>query len=310
MKMPARFIVIASSKGGIGKSTAALGISRSLCARGHSVLLCDLDYGNACLDMLCGVEDSVLYTSADAALGVCAPQNALIALEQSSGGGSLREKNGGSGRMHLLPAPCAGQYEICVQNAENTDDCPAGSANRRQADSSQADGKLSTGTVNADRLCDALREAAEAADADYVILDTGAGISGGLCAAALVAGEALVVAGHSPVSLRSADATARLLEKHGIKNIRLVINSFDAAGVTDRKAARNGIFSIIDTAHLPLCGIVPYDPALAAAQESGKRNSSLSDTAFANIAARLDGKDVPLFCGMKRFRKNRNKFYI
>lgn len=309
MKMPARFIVIASSKGGIGKSTAALGISRSLCARAHSVLLCDLDYGNACLDMLCGVEDSVLYTSADAALGVCTPQEALIALEQPSGGAPC-EKSGGSGRMYLLPAPCAGQYEICVQSAGDTDGCPADSPGRQQADSGQVGGKLSADTVYAARLCDVLREAAEAAGAEYVILDTGAGISGGLCAAAGAASEALVVAGHSPVSLRSADATARLLEKHGIKNIRLVINSFDAAGVTDRKIARSGIFSMIDTARIPLCGIVPYDPALAAAQESGKKTSSLSDAAFANIAARLDGEDVPLFCGIKRFRKNRNKFYI
>ena len=301
MKMPARFIVIASSKGGIGKSTAALGISRSLCARGRSVLLCDLDYGNACLDMLCGVEDSVLYTSADAAMGICAPQAALIALERPTG--SVIDRSGG-GRMYLLPAPCAGQYEICVQSATNAD------AAQSQTDNASADGGSQANTVYADRLCDALRGAAESAGADYVILDTGAGISGGLCVAAGAAGEALVVAGHSPVSLRSADATARLLEKHGIKNIRLVINSFDAAGVTDRRSARSGIFSMIDTAHLPLCGIVPYDPSLAAAQESGKKTSSLSDAAFANIAARLDGEEVPLFCGLKKFRKNRNKFYI
>ena len=227
MKMPARFIVIASSKGGIGKSTAALGISRSLCARGHSVLLCDLDYGNACLDMLCGVEDSVLYTSADAALGACTPQAALIALEQPSDGG-FRGQNGSGGRMYLLPAPCAGQYEICVQSATN-----AGAA-QSQTDNASVDGGSPANAVYADRLCNTLREASEAAGADYVVLDTGAGISGGLCTAAGAADEALVVAGHSPVSLRSADATARLLEKHGIKNIRLVINGFDAAGVTDR----------------------------------------------------------------------------
>ena len=302
MKMPARFIVIASSKGGIGKSTAALGISRSLCARGRSVLLCDLDYGNACLDMLCGVEDSVLYTSADAALGACTPQAALIALEQPSDGG--RPDRYGGGRMYLLPAPCAGQYEICMRSAADV------GTNQSQTGSASADGGSQANTVYADRLCDALRGAAESAGADYVVLDTGAGISGGLCAAAGAADEALVVAGHSPVSLRSADATARLLEKHGIKNIRLVINGFDAAGVTDRRSARCGIFSMIDTARIPLCGIVPYDPSLAAAQENGKAASSLSDAAFANIAARLDGEEVPLFCGMKKFRKNRNKFYI
>ena len=206
--------------------------------------------------------------------------------------------------MYLLPAPCAGQYEIFVRSAADAGTDPG------LIDSADADGGFPANTVYADRLCDALRGAAESAGADYVVLDTGAGISGGLCAAAGAADEALVVAGPSPVSLRSADATARLLEKHGIKNIRLVINGFDAAGVTDRRSARCGIFSMIDTARIPLCGIVPYDPSLAAAQENGKAASSLSDAAFANIAARLDGEDVPLFCGLKKFRKNRNKFYI
>ena len=58
--MTNRVISVASSKGGIGKSTAALGLSRALADAGHRVLLADLDFGNACLDILGGVEDEVL----------------------------------------------------------------------------------------------------------------------------------------------------------------------------------------------------------------------------------------------------------
>ena len=52
--METKFIMISSSKGGVGKSTVALGISKELALLGESVLLCDLDFGNACQDILLG----------------------------------------------------------------------------------------------------------------------------------------------------------------------------------------------------------------------------------------------------------------
>ena len=60
--MTNKVISVASSKGGIGKSTVAIGVSRALAQSGHKVLLADLDFGNACLDLLLGVEDDVLLT--------------------------------------------------------------------------------------------------------------------------------------------------------------------------------------------------------------------------------------------------------
>ena len=71
-------IIVASLKGGIGKSTVALGTAAALAARGHRVLLVDCDEGNRCLDLMLGVEDRVLYDLGDVITGRCTPSDALI----------------------------------------------------------------------------------------------------------------------------------------------------------------------------------------------------------------------------------------
>ena len=92
--METKFIMISSSKGGVGKSTVALGISKQLAQRGESVLLCDLDFGNACQDILLGVEDRVIYTVSDVAKGKCRANDALVSdLETGTSG------------LMLLPCP-------------------------------------------------------------------------------------------------------------------------------------------------------------------------------------------------------------
>lgn len=71
-------IIVASLKGGIGKSTVALGAASALAVRGHRVLLVDCDAGNRCLDLMMGVEDRVLYDLGDVIEGRCNPADALI----------------------------------------------------------------------------------------------------------------------------------------------------------------------------------------------------------------------------------------
>ena len=71
-------IIVASFKGGIGKSTVALGTAAALAQRGHRVLLMDCDAGNRCLDLMLGVEDRVLYDLGDVMAERCAPADALI----------------------------------------------------------------------------------------------------------------------------------------------------------------------------------------------------------------------------------------
>lgn len=74
----ARKIIIASSKGGAGKSTVALGVASALVDRGHRVLLCDLDFENKCLEFFMGLEQVSLYNIADVAKGLVSAEKAII----------------------------------------------------------------------------------------------------------------------------------------------------------------------------------------------------------------------------------------
>ena len=316
-----RFIAVASSKGGIGKSTAALGISRALCARGKKVLLADLDYGNACLDMLCRVEDSVLYTSADVSRGICTPEEAVI--KPAGEGLFLLAAAGGS--TGILPGAHKDKDSGPKTGAENSGGNSAGNSAENSAENGAADkspSQLKDGiaediltesgfAADADSIAKAVRDAAVSVGADRVILDTGAGVSGGFLVAASLSSQALVVAGHSPVSLRSAESTAERLSVSGVSDVRLIINNFDGTGVLRRSPfRRSGIFNMIDTARIPLAGVIPYDYDLTLSHEGGGRGGALSEAAFANIAARIEGENVPLFSGMKHYRKIRKKLYI
>lgn len=71
-------IIVASSKGGVGKSTVALGVAVALTSHGKKVLLCDLDLENRCLDLFMGVEDAALFNFADVASGAVTPEGALL----------------------------------------------------------------------------------------------------------------------------------------------------------------------------------------------------------------------------------------
>ncbi len=74
-------IIVTSAKGGIGKSTAALGLATSLAKAGHRTLLIDCDIGNRCLDLMAGLQDSVLYDLSDVAAERCTPEQALLSPE-------------------------------------------------------------------------------------------------------------------------------------------------------------------------------------------------------------------------------------
>ena len=71
-------ILVTSAKGGIGKSTVALGVAAALSREGHRVLLVDCDAGNRCLDLMLGVENSVLYDLSDVYEGRCTPDAAFL----------------------------------------------------------------------------------------------------------------------------------------------------------------------------------------------------------------------------------------
>ncbi len=76
--MKPRILIVASSKGGVGKTTVALGIANALCFANKRVLLCDLDFDNKCLDMFMGLDDISLYNIADIAMNYVNAEKAVV----------------------------------------------------------------------------------------------------------------------------------------------------------------------------------------------------------------------------------------
>ncbi|MBR3588965.1 MAG: P-loop NTPase [Clostridia bacterium] len=74
----AKKIVIASGKGGVGKSTVTAGLSRALENEGKRVLAIDFDIGLRSLDLLFGVRELVVKNWGDIILGNCEKENAVI----------------------------------------------------------------------------------------------------------------------------------------------------------------------------------------------------------------------------------------
>ncbi|MBQ7542323.1 MAG: P-loop NTPase [Clostridia bacterium] len=81
----AKKIVIASGKGGVGKSSLTVGLCRALHARGRRVLAVDCDLGLRSLDLLFSAGGALVYDWGDVLRGACAPESACI----DAGGVSL-----------------------------------------------------------------------------------------------------------------------------------------------------------------------------------------------------------------------------
>ena len=65
----AKVILVASGKGGVGKSTVSALLGEALAQAGHATLLAELDSGLRSLDVALGVTESVLFDMGDVARG-------------------------------------------------------------------------------------------------------------------------------------------------------------------------------------------------------------------------------------------------
>ena len=74
----AQIIVVASGKGGSGKSSFVTGVSRALTEQGKKVLAIDCDIGLRSLDILFGVSDRVVFDWGDLLLERCTKEQAVI----------------------------------------------------------------------------------------------------------------------------------------------------------------------------------------------------------------------------------------
>ena len=66
----AKFIIVASGKGGTGKTSLSAGISAALAVMGRRVLVIDGDSGLRNLDIVLGMSDRVVFSFADVASGM------------------------------------------------------------------------------------------------------------------------------------------------------------------------------------------------------------------------------------------------
>ena len=128
---------------------------------------------------------------------------------------------------------------------------------------------------------------------DYVLVDSPAGLGEGFRLAVCGADRAIVVAVSDPSSLRDAQRVVTQLSH--METLHLVVNR-----VRGRLLRRMGttIDDAMDTAGLPLLGLVPEDPQVTLAAGSGRPLLQLSQKgaaqAFGNIARRITGEQVPL----------------
>lgn len=70
-------IVVASGKGGTGKSTVCICLSVELVKLGKRVLLIDCDCGMRGLDIMLDMEQDILFDASDAVCGNCTPEEAV-----------------------------------------------------------------------------------------------------------------------------------------------------------------------------------------------------------------------------------------
>ena len=131
---------------------------------------------------------------------------------------------------------------------------------------------------------------------DYIFLDAPAGVDVGFQLAAKFAERFLVVTGAGPAAVRDAARVSDLLELMGKRDIRLVVNRVDRELLSTVKIT---VDDVMDSAGLPLMGIVLEDPSVTLAAAFGKpllkyaRRSSAAK-AYRKIANRIQGFHEPI----------------
>lgn len=148
--------------------------------------------------------------------------------------------------------------------------------------------------IDGERFRGMLRKARQ--QFDYIFLDAPAGVDTGFRLVASAADRFLLVTGSGPASIRDAARVGDLLELMGKRDVRLVVNRVDREMLS---TVRMTIDDVMDTAGLPLTGLVLEDPNVTLAASFGKpllkyaRRSSAAK-AYRKIAKRIQGFHEPI----------------
>ncbi len=129
---------------------------------------------------------------------------------------------------------------------------------------------------------------------DYILIDGPAGIGSEFQSALEACRQAIVLSTPDIVAMKAANRAASVIAEAGISS-KLLVNRLNTKNVK-KKLAPN-VDHIIDAVGEQLIGIVPEDPAFV--RLGGKSLLDLSPRskaygAYANIAARICGEQVPL----------------
>ena len=133
-------------------------------------------------------------------------------------------------------------------------------------------------------------------DFDYLFLDAPAGVDAGFRLVSNVADRFLLVTGSGPAAVRDAARVGELLELMGKADVRLIVNRIDRDVLS---TLRLTIDDVMDTAGLPLAGVVAEDPNVTLAAAFGLpllkyARRSPASRCFRSIAKRIQGIPVPI----------------
>ena len=238
--------VVASGKGGTGKTSFVAGVGAALARLGHPTLCIDADIGLRNLDLVLGMSDRVLMNFADVIAGRCSLEKAAVPHPMLPG-------------LFLLTAPM-GQEAARIRGED------------MRAFVQQAQRQF-----------------------DFCLIDAPAGLGSGFRLAAAGAERAIIVTTTDASSLRDAQRAVMELSDFPLRSRHLVVNRVEKKLL--RKLHRS-IDDAIDTAGLPLIGIVPEDSAVRLATNREipliLTESRGAARAYTNIARRLCGNRVPL----------------
>lgn len=192
----ARVIVVASGKGGVGKSNITVNLALALAKRQQRTLLFDADLGMANVDVILGVHPR--HSLADVIEGTKTLEEILLPINEY-----LEIVPGGSGIHELADLDQAG-LESFVKN---------------------------------------LRELEHRAD--YILVDTGAGISKAVLNFVLAANEVLVVTTPEPTAITDAYGLIKAIDQHNpLARVKLLINMVESE--QEARAVAQKLIMIVD----------------------------------------------------------------